>query len=295
MSNVNRIKKKIETELDKGNNKFILFPFGDIGIQVKQVLENAYNIQPEYILDNKLYKYNDKIRPLAFLENVDYSECVLILCTTNIRLCEEFKKTINSLYDIRIIEIESEFSINTRLFGKYSYGPLDCPIDMVESIGAFCSFAKGTAIVPNHPMEYISTHPIVYRCGENDEVHSGQYDDFKSASWYLEGLRPKGRLKSHKVTIGNDVWLGSNVKITNGAKIGNGVIAAAGAVITKDVPDYAIVAGVPAKVLKYRYTQTQIDSLNKIKWWDWSDEKIIECQDDFYIHIDEFIRKHMEK
>ena len=69
-------------------------------------------------------------------------------------------------------------------------------------------------------------------------------------------------------------------------------IAAAGAVITKDVPDYAVVAGVPARIIRYRFSTEQIEALNKIAWWDWPDEKIRECYDDFFENVDEFIRKH---
>jgi Acetyltransferase (isoleucine patch superfamily) len=84
--------------------------------------------------------------------------------------------------------------------------------------------------------------------------------------------------------------LGKNVIITNGSNIGNGVIAAACAVITKDVPDYAVVAGIPARIMKYRYSSAQIDKLNKIAWWDWSDETIRLCYNDFYEDIETFIK-----
>ncbi|NLZ49867.1 MAG: hypothetical protein GX895_14010 [Clostridiales bacterium] len=95
--------------------------------------------------------------------------------------------------------------------------------------------------------------------------------------------------------MGNDVWLGRNVTITNGANIGNGVIAGAGAVITKDVPDYAIVVGAPAKIVRYRYNPEQIEALNRICWWDWSDEQIRERYDDFFLPIDDFIAKYDPK
>lgn len=72
-----------------------------------------------------------------------------------------------------------------------------------------------------------------------------------------------------------------NIIITNASNIGNGVIAGAGTVITKDVPDYAVVGGVPARIIKYRYNPEQIRKLNEIAWWDWLDEKIIACYDDF--------------
>lgn len=93
--------------------------------------------------------------------------------------------------------------------------------------------------------------------------------------------------------IGNDVWLGRNVILTNGANIGDGVIAAAGSVIIQDVPDYAIVGGVPARIIRFRYTKEQIAALKRIAWWDWDDEKIRSCHEDFYDDIESFIRKHL--
>lgn len=88
------------------------------------------------------------------------------------------------------------------------------------------------------------------------------------------------------------MWLGRNVIVTNSANIGNGVIAAAGAVITKDVPDYAVVAGVPARIIRYRYSTEQIKALNKIAWWDWSDDEIRERYNDLYLPIEKFIEKY---
>ena len=96
-----------------------------------------------------------------------------------------------------------------------------------------------------------------------------------------------------RITIGNDVWLGMNVIITNYANIGNGVIAGAGSVITRDVPDYAVVAGVPARIIRYRYEKTRIEALNQIAWWDWTDDEIRERYDDFYLPIDDFIKKYL--
>ena len=101
--------------------------------------------------------------------------------------------------------------------------------------------------------------------------------------------------KLQRIRIGNDVWLGKNVTITNGANIGNGVIAGAGAIITKDVPDYAIVAGIPARIIRYRYEQDEIASLNKIQWWNWSDDEIRERYDDFFLPIGNFIKKWDKK
>ena len=81
--------------------------------------------------------------------------------------------------------------------------------------------------------------------------------------------------------------------ITNYSNIGDGVICGAGAVITSDVPDYAIVAGVPARIIRYRYSEDQIKALKQIRWWDWPVKKIVENYNDFYLSINTFIEKHM--
>jgi len=93
--------------------------------------------------------------------------------------------------------------------------------------------------------------------------------------------------------IGNDVWLGRNVIVTNYANIGNDAVAGAGTVITQDVPDYAIVVGAPARIIRYRYSPEEIQSLNKIAWWDWPDDDIRERYDDLYLPVKEFIRKYL--
>ena len=143
-------------------------------------------------------------------------------------------------------------------------------------------------------MEYITTHPLLY-AGRNYEAVEEDYADFKERRFYFPGVQPREVKKVNKrITIGNDVWLGENVIITNGANIGNGVIAGAGAVITKDVPDYAVVVGVPAKIIRYRYTPEQIEKLNKIAWWDWPDEVIRERYDDFYLDIEAFLEKYYQ-
>lgn len=179
--------------------------------------------------------------------------------------------------------------------GKYSAGPICSNHPLIESIGAFCSFAEGVCVHGNHAMEYITTHPMLYKGSPNAPLESQlPYEEYYDAPWYFEGVRPKGTIKDEKrITIGNDVWLGRNVVVVNYSNIGNGVIAGAGAIITQDVPDYAIVVGVPARIIRYRYNPEQIAALNMIKWWDWSDEEIRERFDDFYLPIDEFIKKYL--
>ena len=77
-----------------------------------------------------------------------------------------------------------------------------------------------------------------------------------------------------KAIVGNDVLIGSHALILGGVTIGNGAVVAAGAVVTKDVPPYAVVGGVPAKVIKYRFSQDVIDKLLEMQWWDWPEERL---------------------
>ncbi len=163
----------------------------------------------------------------------------------------------------------------------------------MESVGAFCSFAVGTDVLENHPNNYLSTHPFIYADRNINSALQHTYNEWNQEVWYFAGVAPRGIVqKFSKVKIGNDVWLGRNVLITNSSNIGNGVIAGAGAVITKNVPDYAVVVGAPARIIRYRYTSEQVEKLNRIAWWNWSDDVIRERYDDFYIDIDAFIEKY---
>lgn len=303
---ITQISECIEHIINKGgvelSKKIIIYPCGDIGIYAAGVMKSIYAVEPAYLIDNHKCKYSDNIHEVSFLENINTEEYVLLLASMNWDIYTELKETAEKYFPSdRIVELESmKFAgkesrkkVETKC-GKYSYGPL-CKHPFVESIGAFCSFAAGTDVVENHAMNYISTHPFVYYSGSNlfDGWDRLSYDAYGDQDWYFPGVKPHAKyLKMRRARIGNDVWLGKNVIITNGAYVGNGVIAAAGAVITKDVPDYAVVAGVPARIIKYRYAPEQIEALNKIAWWDWSDDEIRDRFDDFYLPIEKFIDKY---
>ena len=147
----------------------------------------------------------------------------------------------------------------------------DCRICNV-TVGRYCSIAKHADIgLSNHPVTWLSTTPRQYFPNHflwNDRVDGR----VSTVPWPYEFKH---------VEIGNDVWIGDRTVIMSGVKIGDGAIVASGAVVTKDVPPYAIVGGVPAKVIKYRFDEETIKELLKLKWWnydiadfgdvDWSD------------------------
>lgn len=105
--------------------------------------------------------------------------------------------------------------------------------------------------------------------------------------------RPHLIRRKGQVIIMNDCWIGNGVIMLGGIKIGNGAVVAAGAVVTKDVPPYAIVAGNPAKVIGYRFEPEQIAALNKIRWWNWTAEKVRAASELLLDEIDSFIERYL--
>ncbi|SFW32067.1 CatB-related O-acetyltransferase [Selenomonas ruminantium] len=289
---------QVLTEAVMGNRKnFILYPFGVNGVYVKLILNKRFGIKEKYILDNNLCKINPVIKSVEFLRELPKGSYTILLTSSN---PDSYKQVLENLKkyadESDIIDIFRDYNINTRKIytkcGKYSAGPL-CNHWLVERVGAFSSFAEGCDVVLNHTVDFISTHGFLYADKDTTSVLPTSYSEQIGTDWYFPGVTPKKSAhKASRITIGNDVWLGKNVIITNGANIGDGVIAGAGAVITKDVPDYAIVGGVPARLIRWRYPHEQAKQLKAIAWWDWPDEKIRACYDDFYLPIEAFLAKH---
>jgi acetyltransferase-like isoleucine patch superfamily enzyme len=132
-------------------------------------------------------------------------------------------------------------------------------------IGRYCSIAGGVDIASDqHPTEWLSTSMIQYV----PNVH-GWGDWLKNKEG--EYNYPHKKFHSNdRVTIGNDVWIGQGAFIKSGIYVGDGAVIAAHSVVVKDVPPYAIVAGVPARVIKFRFEEEIVEELQRIKWWDYN-------------------------
>jgi len=168
---------------------------------------------------------------------------------------------------------KNEKIVNGTHVGRYTYGyERICTENiLIKSIGSFCSINHTVHVgVGNLPMNFITTSPITYM---SEDTSFGPESVAGILSPNLS-INIEDIPLNEKVTIGNDVWIATNVVILPGVKIGDGAILAAGAIVTKDVPDYAIVGGVPAKVLKYRYKKEEIEVIKRIAWWNWSEEEI---------------------
>lgn len=157
--------------------------------------------------------------------------------------------------------------------GDYSYGhPRIIRFEDAPQIriGKFCSIADNVTFMlgGNHQTGWVSTYPFsnyfecLYHCGN---IH------------YVDGDHIKGEVLKGDIDIGNDVWIGQEAFFLSGIKVGDGAIIGARAVVAKDVQPYSIVVGNPARHIRFRFDEATIESLLKMKWWDWPIEKIAEA------------------
>ena len=128
-------------------------------------------------------------------------------------------------------------------------------------IGSYCSIGSGASFImagnQGHRYDWISSFPFYYM--PEVETFSQSEDGFKKAG---------------DTIIGNDVWIGSEAMIMPGVKIGDGAVIGSRALVTKDVPPYAIVGGNPAKLIKMRFNDHHVEMLLEMKWWDWNDDML---------------------
>lgn len=144
------------------------------------------------------------------------------------------------------------------IMGNYSYGnPIRRGTGNTVTIGKFCSIAENVIFDGgfSHDTKYISTFPF--------------------RTFIDSSMQSNIVIKGH-INVGNDVWLGEQSVIMSGVTIGHGAVIGMRAIVSKDVPPYAIVVGAPQKILRMRFDPDRIKLLLKIAWWDWDIEKIKE-------------------
>ena len=180
----------------------------------------------------------------------------------------------NSIFG-QYVKLYKNSIVNKSKIGSMSYIGDRSRVSRTE-IGKFCTIAPDVKIgLGNHPTCLVSIHPAFYSTKKQSPIcfrDENHFEEFQN------------------ITIGNDVWIGANSMILDGVKIGNGVIIGAGAVVTKNIPDYAIVGGVPAKVIKYRFKQEEIDFLLEYKWWD-KDMEFLQKNASYFLDVDMFLNE----
>jgi acetyltransferase-like isoleucine patch superfamily enzyme len=190
-------------------------------------------------------------------------------------------RLVRKLDAIRARRNEAPFLTEPRVtVGHHTFGTPNVPAfagsEVTLEIGSFCSIAANVTFLlgGGHNPEWVSTWPMreVFGLPEQYEHHP---------------------VYKGPTIIGNDVWLGRDSLIFDGITIGHGAIIGARAVVTKDVRPYSIVGGVPAKEIRRRFTDEQVEALLEIAWWDWPEEKIIrEAANLNGANINDFLARH---
>jgi len=207
---------------------------------MKQIIKNPLTVWFVKLIKSKIleYKHRDKSLKIGYMSSA-----------TNCKF---------SMYNT----IYNDVSLNQVTLGDFTYIAGKTSVSRT-TIGKFCSIGPDCKIgLGKHPTkDFVSTHPVFFSILKQAQV------SFADKNYFHEFA---------DIEIGNDVWLGANVIVVDGVKIDDGAIVAAGSVVTKDIPPYAVVGGIPAKIIKYRFEKEEIEKLLDMKWWDMDVEDLKE-------------------
>lgn len=168
----------------------------------------------------------------------------------------------------KFCKVGARTTVIESVFGDYSYAVNDCEIVYCD-IGKFVSIGALAGLNPaNHPMERAAQAHFTYRSWQYFEDLADETQEFD-------------KRRAQRVVIGHDVWIGRAAIVLPGRSIGNGAIVGAGAIVTKDVAPYTIVAGNPAKVIRRRFPEAIAERLDRLAWWHWSHRDLRRAVPDF--------------
>jgi hypothetical protein len=194
-------------------------------------------------------------------------------------LVHETARVVNSTLG-RYTEVADRCRLDEVEMGDYSYIMQDGAV-WCATIGKFANIAASVRInATNHPTWRPTLHHFTYRAADYFDGAENDHDFF---SWRRE----------NRVSIGHDVWIGHGATVLPGVTVGDGAVIGAGAVVSRDVAPYAIVGGVPAKLIRERFPRSVAERMQALAWWDWDHDRLFGALEDFrHMDAEQFIEKY---